>query len=109
MTSKTGWEKPSNGPDWTDVESLMRAIGCLHSGDVALIVSPAGNGFSGGVDVAASVIFSVLPGSSLPESVVAREGWPCDQHTTLAAHALSLLYQLDFKISEVYKQESLWK
>jgi hypothetical protein len=109
MTSKVGWEKSSNGPDWIDVEMLMRAIATLHSGEVALIVSPAGNGFGTGVDVAASVLFNVLPGSSLPEGVQVHEEWPCSTHATLVAHVFSLLYQLDYKIGETYKQESLWK
>lgn len=109
MTRKTGWEQSSNGPDWMDVEGLMRAIAVLHSGSVAVIVSPDGIGGSGGLDVAASMLFDVLPGSSLPESVISRGAWPCDKHATLAAHAFSLLYDLDHEISKVYKQEELWK
>lgn len=109
MSRKEGWEKSTNGPDWMDVEGLMRAIGTLHSGNVAVIVTPCGTGSTGGVDVAASILFDVLPGSSLPESVIARADWPCDKHTTLAAHAFSLLYDLDHRISLVYKQESLWE
>lgn len=109
MTSKMGWEKSSTGPDWTDVEMLMRAIGSLHSGEVAFIVSPAGTGFGIGVDVAASMLFHVLPGSSLPESVTVHEEWPCSTHAMLVAHVFNLLYQLDYKIGETYKQENLWK
>jgi hypothetical protein len=109
VTRKTGWEEPTTGPDWVDCESLMRAIGALHSGHVAVIVSPNGTGFSGGVDVAASVIFERLPGSRLPASVAVNEGWPCSTHITLAAHAFSLLHELDFEISKVYENESLWK
>jgi len=106
---KAGWEKPTNGPDWIDVESLMRAIGTLHSGHVALIVSPRGTGSSGGVDVAASIILDVLPGSALPASVVVDSPWPCSTSKTLAAHGFKLLHELDFAISKVYQNESLWK
>jgi len=109
MTRKTGWEESTTAPDWIDVETLMRAIGGLHSGHVALIVSPDGIGSSGGVDVAASMLFDVLPGSSLPPHVAVNGAWPCKEHTTLAAHAFSLLYDLDYEISKVYQQESLWK
>lgn len=109
MTSKKGWEEPTKGPDWTDCETIMRAISGLHSGHVALIVSPAGTGSSGGLDVAASMLFDVLPGSSLPASVVTRKEWPCTTHATLAAHCFRLLYELDYEISKVYQQESLWK
>jgi hypothetical protein len=109
VTVKAGWEKSTNGPDWIDVEMLMRAIGGLHTGEVAVVVSPAGTGSSGGVDVAASMLFDVLPGSSLPASVVVHKIWPCATHKTLAAHAFALLHDLDYEISKVYKQESLWK
>jgi len=106
---KTGWEKPTTGPDWIDVEMLMRAIGGLHSGHVAVIVSPDGTGSSGGVDVAASMLFDVLPGSSLPSAVSVHGTWPCGKHDTIAAHAFSVLHDLDHEISKVYKNESLWK
>ena len=109
MTVKSGWEKPTNGPDWIDVEMLMRAIGGLHSGHVAVIVSPDGIGSTGGVDVAASMLFDVLPGSALPVSVVTHSAWPCNTHRTLAAHAFSLLHDLDYEISKIYKNETLWE
>jgi len=109
VTVKAGWEKPTNGPDWVDVEMLMRAIGGLHSGHVAIILSPDGIGSSGGVDVAASMLFDVLPGSSLPSAVATHSRWPCVNHKTLASHAFKLLHDLDYEISKVYKNESLWK
>jgi len=109
MTVKAGWEQPTNGPDWIDVEMLMRAIGGLHSGHVAIIISPDGIGSSGGVDVAASMLFDVLAGSSLPSAVATHGTFPCATHKTLAAHAFSLLHDLDFEIGKVYKNESLWK
>lgn len=109
MTKKAGWEEPSTGPDWIDVEALMRAIGALHSADVAVIISPRGTGFNGGIDVAASALFQRLPGSQLPASVVVDKVWPCNTHKTLAAHAFSLLHGLDYEISKVYENERLWK
>jgi hypothetical protein len=109
MSRKTGWEEPTTGPDWVDVEMLLRALGALHTGHAAVIVSPDGIGSSGGVEVAASMLFDVLPGSSLPDSVVVHRRWPCDTHKTLAAHAFSLLHELDYQISKVYNQESLWE
>lgn len=109
MTVKAGWEKSTNGPDWIDVEMLMRAIGGLHSGDIAIVVSPDGTGSSGGVDVVASMLFNVLPGSSLPMSVAVHKVWPCNTHKTLASHAFALLHELDYEIGKVYKSESLWK
>lgn len=106
---KTGWEEPTTGPDWIDVEMLMRAIGGLHSGHVAVVISPDGIGSSGGVEVAASILLEVLPGSALPADIAVIKKWPCNTHRTLAAHAFALLHELDYKIGQVYKQESLWK
>jgi len=109
MGDKRQWAKSTNGPDWTDVEMMMRAIEGLHSGVVAVVFSPNGTGSSGGVDVAASVIFDRLPGSSLPMSVVVHRVWPCNTHGTLEGLAFALLHELDFEISKVYKNEALWR
>lgn len=87
----------------------MRALGALHSAHVAIIISPRGTGFNGGVDVAASAIFERLPGSQLPASVVATGPFPSSTHANLSALSYSLLFQLDYEISKVYKNEVLWK
>ena len=109
MTVKTGWEKSSSGPDWIDVEMLMRALEGIHSAHVAVIVSPAGTGSSGGVCVAASAIFDLLPGSALPPTVAVTKVWPCNSHATLLGHAFALLHELDYQIGKVYTNEALWK
>jgi len=109
MGRKTGWEGSTKSPDWTDVATMMRAMGALHSGAVGATVLPLGTGSNGGVSVAVSIMFDVLPGSSLPDCVAVSKPWPCTSHKTLAAHVFALLYELDYKISAVYQQESLWK
>jgi hypothetical protein len=109
MTVKKGWEKSTNGPDWTDVEMIMRAISAVHGGHVALVFSPNGTGATGGLDVAASMIFDVLPGSLLPATVATSSVWPCSTHKTLAAHAFDALHRLDFEIGKAYKSEPLWE
>lgn len=103
------WAKSTNGPDWIDVEMLLRGIGALHSGEVGLTILPRGTGATGGLSVAASCMFNVLPGSSLPPAVSVMKDWPCTSHADLAAHCFALLHELDFQISKVYQQESLWK
>jgi len=108
MGSKVGWEKSTSGPDWIDIEGMMRAMSGLHSGHVGVMVSPDGIGFGTGVTVTASIMFELLPGSSLPKTVDVMRSWPCTEHTTLTAHVYALLYELDYKISQVYNQESLW-
>lgn len=109
MTAKKGWEKSTNGPDWIDVEMLMRALEGLHSAHVALIVSPAGIGSTGGVEVAASALFDILPGSSLPATVAVHKKWPCKGHATLAGHCFAALHELDYRIGQTYKNEKLWE
>lgn len=106
---KRVWVKSSNGPDETDVEMMMRAMSALHSGHVAVMFSPAGIGSTGGVVVGAAMNFDVLPGSSLPAAVMAEGLYPCKECKTFWGHVFSVLHALDYKISEVYQQESLWK
>lgn len=106
---KNGWEEPTTGPDWIDCLGLMTAIGALHSGQVAVIVSQSGPGIGTGLSVAASILFDKLPGSSLPASVVVEEQFPCNEHKTLAAHSYSLLHKLDYEISKTYKNEKVWE
>ena len=101
--------KSTSGPDWTDVEMMMRAMSSLHSGAVGLTFLPRGIGANGGLGVGASIMFDVLPGSSIPESVNLIKDWPCTQHADLAGHCFALLHELDFKISQTYEQAILWE
>lgn len=108
MGGKEQWGKSSNGPDWTDIEMMMRALSSLHSGHVGVTILPRGIGSGGGLSIACSMMFDVLPGSSLPAAVSTESSWPCNSHQELAAHVFAGLHELDFEISKVYKQESLW-
>lgn len=101
--------KPSNGPDWIDVETMMRAMSALHSGKVGLTLLPVGIGSSGGLSMAASIMFDVLPGSAIPPCVSIVKNWPCSQHVTLPGHGFALLLELDFKVGQMYEQASLWE
>jgi len=109
MTRKEGWEKSTNGPDWIDVEMMMRAISVMHSGQVGLTVLPRGIGATGGLSTAVSIMWDTLPGSKITEDVAVIRDWPCSQHSTFAAHVFALLHELDFKIGQTYKNEKLWE
>jgi len=98
----------SNGPDWTDVEMMLRSLSALHSGHAGFTVLPSGTGATGGLSVACSMMFDVLPGSSLPAIVTTESGWPCADHKELAAHVFAGLHTLDWEISKVYQNEKLW-
>jgi hypothetical protein len=101
--------KSSNGPDWTDVEMMMRAIGSLHTGQVGVTILPQGIGGSGGLSVAASIMFDVLPGSAISGCVSSIGLWPCSAHKSLDAHCFALLHELDFKIGQTYQNGKLWE
>lgn len=109
MAAKKQWAKSTTGPDELDVETMMRAMGALHSGNVGVMFTPVGIGSNGGVNVAAMMNFNVLPGSSLPAAVVAEAVYPCKVCGSFWGHVYSTLHALDQKIGEVYEQESLWK
>lgn len=109
MTAKRQWAKSTNGPDVTDVESLMRAIGTLHSATVSATFSPDGIGSTGGVKLTLSASFDVLPGSSVARLIVAESRWPCPEGHDIWAHIFQGLYQLDYQISQAYQNESLWQ
>lgn len=101
--------KLETGPDWTDVESLMRSIGGLHTGRVGLTVLPRGIGFNGGLEVGCSILLDVLPGSSLPEGLSVIKNWPCASHATFPGHCFALLLELDHKIGQTYENKLLWE
>jgi len=101
--------KSMNGPDLIDAETMMRAIGALHSAHVFLTVSPNGTGSSGGVVTALTALFDVLPGSALPATVTTETIWPCKEHGDFWSHVFAGLYALDLEISKTYKNEALWK
>jgi len=106
---KRGWQDPTKGPDWIDVEMMMRSLSALHSGHAGFTVLPVGIGSSGGLSVACSMMFDLLPGSSLPEIVSTASNWPCADHATFAGHVFAGLHGLDYEIAKAYKNEKLWK
>lgn len=109
MRRKQEWRDATAGPDHLDCETMMRAMGALHSGVVEVKFSPLGIGSSGGVITQAEIHFHVLPGSSLPSIVGVTANWPCSQCKSFWGHIYHLLHALDVEIGRVYKQESLWK
>lgn len=101
--------KSTNGPDLTDCEAMMRAIGAVHSGHVELVLKPAGRGLASGVSVLLRMTLDVLPGSSLPSEIVVENEWPCAVCGSFWGHVFNGLYALDFEIGQTYEQSSLWK
>lgn len=100
--------KYSSGPDEKDVETMMRAMGALHSGVVTLTVSPDGIGSNTGLKMTAMMHFNVLPGSSLPATVVHDSRYPCQNCASFWGHAFNALYGLDALVGKAYEQTELW-
>lgn len=106
---KNGWETPTSGPDWIDVEAAMRFLGALHTGVVAFRCSPCGTGANGGLKTEMRIELNVLPGSSVPPVVSIEGKWPCPECSTLTRHALGAVYRLDAAIELEYKNSSPWE
>ena len=106
---KKEWRESSNGPDVLDVMTILGAIGTLHSGHVALIVSPGGSGSGTTVDIAMSMLLDVLPGSALPSAIGVHSEWPNKKGTSFWGECYSLAWVLDEEIGKTYKNEELWR
>lgn len=103
------WREPTSGPDCLDVMVILQAIGTLHGGHVALIVSPAGTGSPTHVDIAASILLATLPGSELPCAVGAHTEWPNRTGSSFWGECYKLAWSLDHEVSKAYAQKSLFE
>jgi len=99
--------KPTNGPDWTDVATMMSALESLHECSVSLTVITGGQGHNGRLTITMLATFAVLPGTELARTIVVSSTWPCVSCRELAAHVYGGLYKLDFAIGEAYQQRFL--
>lgn len=107
VARKEEWAKSTTGPDWTDIEGMLRALEALHTGEVVLTVSTAGIGASGGLVLSAHHVLATLGEDATHTGVGVDATWPNQQHAELAAAAYELLYRLDFAIGEHYQQQKI--
>jgi len=106
MKGKTPWQSVSSGPDWTDIEAMMRSIEAVHGGKCGLLLSPDGIGSTGGYRVDLLLEQDMLPSTGAPGAIGIEQRWPCREHRTLEACVFAGLYRLDFAVAEAYKQSS---
>lgn len=107
MARKAEWVKSTNGPDWTDLEAMMRALEGLHGGAVVLSVSTVGIGASGGLAWSAVHSLETL-GEHVTHSGVGVDGlWPCTDCATMEGLLYQLLWRLDFAIGANYQQQKI--
>jgi hypothetical protein len=107
MGAKRQWAQSTNGPDWTDIEAMMRALESVHTGEVVLTVSTVGIGATGGMALSAHHVLATLGEDATHTGCGVDTLWPNRQHTTLEAAVYELLYRLDFAIGDHYQQEKI--
>lgn len=93
------WESSSDGPDWTDVAILMRAIETLHS---VLVTTTLGPGVFDGPSMYSTVAAVRVPREAnvLGECVLALSAeFPCKEHRRLEDCVFAGLYQLDMALT----------
>jgi len=105
VTARRGWEKSTNGPDWTDIASLMSAIEVMHTCRVSLIVTAGSQGHNGGIHVVALAVFDRLPGSGIPKQAEAKGDFPTARTKTFDGLCYALVFELDYAIQQLYEQQ----
>lgn len=98
------WRASTTGPDETDLQGAMRAIGALHSGEVTVIITPIGGSPNGGLLITVAMSLTVLPGSSLPSLVTVESRWPCVDCKTLVGHLWGQMIALDHAVELKWDQ-----
>jgi len=100
-------ESKNRGPDWIDLEMMMRALQGVYQCRVAVMFSPAGIGSTGGGTVTVRADFDVAPGGSAAEPTTVEAHWPEMYARTIEGLVFDLLWKLDWKISQDTKVKSL--
>ena len=99
--------KFTTGPDWMDIEVMLRALDGIHSGRTRLAISAAGAGSTGGLLITITTDFDALPGGRQFPQVVSVSEYPCKQCRRLEDHIFGGLYQHDVNIGKAYEQMEL--
>ena len=87
--------KSTGGPDWTDIEMMLRAIDAATHGKTGVLLSPRGIGGTGGLSIDVVSSLARLPGSSEPGDLVTSSHWPCAEGCSLETHIFGGLYKHD--------------
>jgi len=93
--------------DWTDLEMFMRALEGCHGGLVHVILTPAGISSSGGVSVTVSHALPCLPGVEADQPTEVTLRYPNSFGKGMIETVYDLLWKLDWRIGERYKQHTL--
>lgn len=95
---KSQWAKSGNGPDWTDIEVALRAVGTCTPGIVSLTVFPRGAGVNGGLTLALAWSPSLASVDGEQAIVLSESVWPCPEGCTLEGHVFAGIHGLDAKL-----------
>jgi len=94
----------TGGPDWTDIEALLRALDGLHSGRTRLVILAEGAGSTGGLSIEMITEFDALPGGRQFPLVKTVSKYPCRDCATMSDHIFGGLYFHDVAIERAYEQ-----
>lgn len=94
------WQLSSDGPDWTDVMILMKAIERLHG--VLVTVTIGATVFEDGAGLLTIAALKVERDASvLGSPIAALSGdWPCKEHHNLCHCVFAGLYALDGQLGK---------
>jgi hypothetical protein len=98
------WANSGTTPDWMDVEASIRAIDGIHLGMTMVTILPAGAGSSGGLHIAITSHWEVLPGSVAISEVITERTVAEHSCEAIPAIVLTGLYAHDFAIGQAYQQ-----
>lgn len=96
--------KSFTGPGAIDVSILMSEIAGLHEVEVSLVIQPAGEYGSGGLQVVALATKKGMPVGEVGRSVSRKRYFPTHDATTFEGLLYKLLVELDWDCSQFWKQ-----
>jgi hypothetical protein len=94
------WQLSKDGPDWTDISTMMQALGQLHSVSCTITFGP---GVFDGPSMFITIAAVRMPreGSVTGEAVLALSvEWPCKDHTRVEDCVFAGLYELDRALTQ---------
>lgn len=86
----------TNGPDWTDVAMLVRAMESYHGASLSLVMLSDGSSASSTLRINVVLSRPALPGTQAP-AVGLTTVWPNRQNRTMEGCVFRLLHELDAK------------
>lgn len=99
------WERQVNGPDWQDIEAIMKTIEEHHGCTITLMLLSDGLHAGDGLALHALAIKQGELSEELAAGIGAGMSWPCRAHRTLEGAMMELLMRIDHEaLQQWWKQ-----